>query len=91
MSRTPAEPGPSRAGRQAGGPAKVEVISSALFGTISGSSTANVFATGSFTIPAMIKLGYRRHFAAGVEALLNSTAGLTSAAGLSSIGAPRAT
>jgi TRAP transporter 4TM/12TM fusion protein len=56
------------AGRQAGGPAKVEVVSSALFGTISGSSVANVFATGSFTIPAMIKLGYRRHFAAGVEA-----------------------
>ena len=56
------------AGRQSGGPAKVEVISSALFGTISGSSTANVFATGSFTIPAMIRLGYRRHFAAGVEA-----------------------
>ncbi|MEO7402575.1 MAG: TRAP transporter fused permease subunit, partial [Burkholderiales bacterium] len=40
----------------------------ALFGTISGSSTANVFATGSFTIPAMIKLGYRRAFAGGVEA-----------------------
>jgi TRAP transporter 4TM/12TM fusion protein len=56
------------AGRQSGGPAKVEVVSSALFGTISGSSVANVFATGSFTIPAMIKLGYRRHFAAGVEA-----------------------
>jgi TRAP transporter 4TM/12TM fusion protein len=56
------------AGKQSGGPAKVEVVSSALFGTISGSSTANVFATGSFTIPAMIKLGYRRHFAGGVEA-----------------------
>lgn len=56
------------AGRQAGGPAKIEVVSSALFGTISGSSTANVFATGSFTIPAMIKLGYRRSFAGGVEA-----------------------
>ena len=56
------------AGRYSGGPAKVEVISSSLFGTISGSSVANVFATGSFTIPAMIKLGYRRHFAAGVEA-----------------------
>lgn len=56
------------AGRQAGGPAKVEVVSSALFGTISGSSTANVFATGSFTIPAMMRLGYRPHFAAGVEA-----------------------
>ena len=56
------------AGRQAGGPAKVEVISSALFGTISGSSTANVYATGSFTIPAMIRLGYRPAFAGGVEA-----------------------
>ncbi len=56
------------AGRYAGGPAKVEVVSSALFGTISGSSTANVFATGSFTIPAMMKLGYRPHFAAGAEA-----------------------
>ncbi|MCC7273242.1 MAG: TRAP transporter permease [Alphaproteobacteria bacterium] len=56
------------AGGHSGGPAKVEVISSALFGTISGSSTANVFATGSFTIPAMIQLGYKRHFAAGVEA-----------------------
>lgn len=56
------------AGRYAGGAAKVEVISSSLFGTISGSSVANVFATGSFTIPAMIKLGYRRPFAAGVEA-----------------------
>ena len=39
------------AGRQSGGPAKVAVISSAFFGTISGSSTANVFTTGSFTIP----------------------------------------
>jgi TRAP transporter 4TM/12TM fusion protein len=56
------------AGRQSGGPAKVEVVSSALFGTISGSSVANVFATGSFTIPAMVKLGYRKQFAAGVEA-----------------------
>ena len=55
------------AGRYSGGPAKVEVISSSLFGTISGSSVANVYATGSFTIPAMIKLGYQRHFAAGVE------------------------
>ncbi len=56
------------AGRQSGGPGKVAVISSALFGTISGSSTANVFTTGSFTIPAMIRLGYRRSFAGGVEA-----------------------
>ncbi|HJQ57848.1 MAG TPA: TRAP transporter fused permease subunit [Vineibacter sp.] len=56
------------AGRQSGGPAKVEVVASALFGTISGSSTANVYATGSFTIPAMMKLGYRPAFAGGVEA-----------------------
>ena len=56
------------AGRQSGGPGKVAVISSALFGTISGSSTANVFTTGSFTIPAMIRLGYKRSFAGGVEA-----------------------
>ncbi|MGE0715383.1 MAG: TRAP transporter permease [Alphaproteobacteria bacterium] len=56
------------AGRQSGGPGKVAVVSSALFGTISGSSTANVFTTGSFTIPAMIRLGYRRPFAGGVEA-----------------------
>ena len=55
-------------GQQAGGPGKVAVVSSALFGTISGSSTANVFTTGSFTIPAMIRLGYRRPFAGGVEA-----------------------
>lgn len=56
------------AGRQAGGPAKVGVISSSLFGTISGSSTANVYATGSFTIPAMMRAGYRPPFAGGVEA-----------------------
>ncbi|BBK37050.1 C4-dicarboxylate ABC transporter [Allostella sp. ATCC 35155] len=56
------------AGRQSGGPGKVAVVSSAFFGTISGSSTANVFTTGSFTIPAMIRLGYRRPFAGGVEA-----------------------
>lgn len=56
------------AGRQTGGPAKVAVVSSSLFGTISGSSVANVFTTGSFTIPSMIRAGYRRPFAGGVEA-----------------------
>jgi TRAP transporter 4TM/12TM fusion protein len=56
------------AGRQSGGPGKVAVLSSALFGTISGSSTANVFTTGSFTIPAMKRAGFRPHFAGGVEA-----------------------
>ncbi|WP_134724906.1 TRAP transporter permease [Paracoccus luteus] len=62
------------AGRFAGGPAKVSVISSALLGTISGSSIANTVTTGSLTIPAMIKVGYPRHFAAAVEAA-SSTGG----------------
>ncbi|MDX6750217.1 TRAP transporter fused permease subunit [Geminicoccaceae bacterium 1502E] len=56
------------AGRQTGGPGKVAVITSAFFGTMSGSSSANVFATGSFTIPMMKRLGYRPAFAGGVEA-----------------------
>lgn len=56
------------AGRQAGGPAKVAVISSAFFGTVSGSSVANTVSTGSFTIPAMKKLGYKPEFAGAVEA-----------------------
>jgi TRAP transporter 4TM/12TM fusion protein len=51
-----------------GGPAKVSVISSALEGTISGSSIANVAGAGSFTIPMMKGLGYRKEFAAAVEA-----------------------
>lgn len=62
------------AGRFAGGPAKVAVFSSALFGTLSGSSVANVVTTGSLTIPAMIKVGYRREFAGAVEAT-SSTGG----------------
>jgi TRAP transporter 4TM/12TM fusion protein len=56
------------AGRYSGGPAKVAVLTSAMFGTMSGSSSSNVFATGSFTIPMMKKLGYRPAFAGGVEA-----------------------
>lgn len=56
------------AGRYTGGPAKVSVVSSAFFGTISGSSIANTVSTGSLTIPNMIKMGYPRHFAGGVEA-----------------------
>jgi len=55
-------------GKAAGGPAKVAVISSALQGTISGSSIANVGATGSYTIPMMKKCGYRGEFAGAVEA-----------------------
>jgi len=56
------------AGRYTGGPAKVSVISSAFFGTISGSSVANTVSTGALTIPNMKRLGYPGHFAGGVEA-----------------------
>lgn len=56
------------AGKLTGGPAKVAVFSSALQGTISGSSVANVVTSGSYTIPMMKKLGYRKEFAGGVEA-----------------------
>ncbi|WP_175988508.1 TRAP transporter permease [Bacillus sp. Marseille-Q1617] len=58
----------SIAGKRTGGPAKVAIFSSALQGTISGSSVANVVTSGSFTIPMMKKLGYRKEFAGGVEA-----------------------
>src|SRR5947208_2170294 len=51
-----------------GGPAKVAVFASGMMGTISGSGVANVVTVGQFTIPLMIKFGYRRAFAAGVEA-----------------------
>ncbi len=51
-----------------GGPAKVAVFSSGMMGTISGSGVANVVTVGQFTIPLMIRFGYRRAFAAGVEA-----------------------
>ena len=56
------------AGWASGGPAKVAVITSALQGTISGSSVANTVGSGSFTIPMMKKLGYKPEFAAAVEA-----------------------
>lgn len=62
------------AGRYAGGPAKVSVFGSALFGMLSGSSVANAVTVGSLTIPAMIRVGYRREFAAAVEAA-SSTGG----------------
>lgn len=54
-------------GRTAGGPAKIAVISSGLYGTISGSPTSDVVTTGSVTIPMMKKMGYRPSFAAAVE------------------------
>lgn len=56
------------AGRGYGGPAKIAVISSGMFGSISGVAAANVYATGTFTIPMMKKLGYRPQFAGAVEA-----------------------
>ena len=59
--------GSKSAGKYAGGPAKVAVITSAMFGTMSGSSTSNVFTTGSFTIPMMKRLGYKPEFAGAVE------------------------
>lgn len=62
------------AGRFAGGPAKVSVLASSLFGTISGSSIANTVTTGSLTIPAMKRVGYKGHFAGAVEAA-SSTGG----------------
>ncbi len=55
-------------GHMKGGPAKIAVLSSALMGTISGSTSANVATTGSFTIPLMKKIGYKSHFAGAVEA-----------------------
>jgi len=56
------------AGWATGGPAKMAVITSALEGTVSGSSVANTVESGSLTIPMMKRLGYRPEFAAAVEA-----------------------
>ena len=59
-------------GTAAGGPAKIAVVSSCLFGSISGSAVANVYGTGSFTIPLMKKIGYPAYFAGAVEAVASS-------------------
>jgi TRAP transporter 4TM/12TM fusion protein len=56
------------AGRSRGGPAKVAVLTSAFFGSVSGSAVANVYATGTVTIPMMKRIGYRPHVAGAVEA-----------------------
>ncbi len=56
------------AGGASGGPAKVAVLTSALLGTVSGSSVSNTVGSGSFTIPMMKKLGYKSEFAGAVEA-----------------------
>lgn len=62
----------SLTGRLTGGPAKVAVISSMLFGMISGSTAANVATTGVFTIPLMKSKGYKPHFAGAIEAAASS-------------------
>ena len=60
------------AGRLRGGAAKMSVLSSALFGSISGSASANVASTGAITLPAMTRLGYPRALAGAVEAVASS-------------------
>jgi TRAP transporter 4TM/12TM fusion protein len=60
------------AGRLKGGAAKVSIVSSALFGSISGSASANVASTGAITLPAMTRLGYPRSLAGAVEAVASS-------------------
>ncbi|WGH77935.1 TRAP transporter permease [Jannaschia ovalis] len=60
------------AGRLKGGAAKVSVLSSALFGSISGSASANVASTGAVTLPTMTRLGYPRRLAGAVEAVASS-------------------
>ncbi len=55
-----------------GGPAKVAIFASALFGTISGSAPANVYGTGTFTIPLMKRVGYSAPFAGAVEAVAST-------------------
>jgi len=59
-------------GTQPGGPALIAVTSSCLFGSISGSAVANVYGTGTFTIPLMRKIGYPAHFAGAVEAVAST-------------------
>lgn len=59
-------------GSRPGGPAQIAVVSSCLLGSISGSAVANVYGTGTFTIPLMKRLGYPSHFAGAVEAVASS-------------------
>lgn len=60
-------------GRFRGGPGKAAVMASAMFGSISGAAVANVYATGTFTIPLMIRTSFRPRFAAAVEAVGSSS------------------
>jgi len=59
-------------GHTAGGPGKVSIVSSALFGTVSGSAVANVMVDGPITIPLMKRTGFRPPFAAAVEAVAST-------------------
>lgn len=67
----------SIAGRMRGGPAKVSVVASTLFGSISGSSVTNVASTGVLTIPLMKKVGYSSRFAASVESVASTGGQIT--------------
>ncbi|MBY6201431.1 TRAP transporter fused permease subunit [Maritalea mobilis] len=64
-------------GSTRGGPANMAVVASALMGTMSGSSVANVATTGAITIPMMRKLGYPRNFAGAVEAVASTGGQIT--------------
>jgi len=59
-------------GHTAGGPAKVSCLTSAMFGTVSGSAVANVMTTGTFSIPLMKRIGYSPAFAGAVEAVAST-------------------
>jgi TRAP transporter 4TM/12TM fusion protein len=59
-------------GGRRGGPAKAAVVSSALFGSVSGNSVANVVSTGVFTIPLMKKIGYPSRYAGAVESIAST-------------------
>ena len=60
------------AGHTRGGPAKVAIVSSAMIGSVTGSTVANVYTTGQFTIPMMNRLGYRPSVSGAVEALASN-------------------
>jgi TRAP transporter 4TM/12TM fusion protein len=64
-------------GKYRGGPAKVSVVSSALFGTVSGSAVANVAVDGAITIPMMKRTGYPAHVAAAIEAVASNGGQIT--------------
>lgn len=60
------------AGKSVGGPAKIAVVSSCLFGSISGSAVANVYSTGNFTIPMMKRVGFKPFMAGGIETMAST-------------------